>query len=498
MKESIENTQEPQRETVHRVEQELSTGGESNIRDNRPSSSIQRKLQLGIDGFTNGKNLIQRKNNTGLPDNLKSGIENLSGYSMDDVKVNYNSSKPAQLRAHAYAQGTDIHLAPGQEKHLPHEAWHVVQQKQGRVKPTMQFKGKVNINDDTRLEKEADIMGARSLDTSEASQSVSKLSNKSIIGNSSTYQLRFDSTKDSYKLEDIYDLIVEGGFEFDDLEGKIYNILGYQENSIYTNKESDRELVKDLRLKPQGKSTDILVRSYHKAKKSGDTEKMEVAKETFERVKNLKYYEIEDEDKERISELSYEQGNYFHIGRRKKKNEKVNERLIVNINSIQKAGELIKHIADGWDEKANDWRKHVVSGKFYATERLQKFIKYDKVVLYYDKRFQGQIYNGVKQYVPENDRNNSLSGFYNKLERGIGVGEELGGGTSFTGNRTDSLVKFIANLGLEKTREISKEEFVKRAFYAVQGGMGDDDLRQGNAEHTASIMESLDDFIENT
>jgi len=49
----------------------------------------------------------KQKNNTGLPDNLKSGIENLSGFSMDDVKVHYNSDKPATLQAHAYAQGTD-------------------------------------------------------------------------------------------------------------------------------------------------------------------------------------------------------------------------------------------------------------------------------------------------------------------------------------------------------------------------------------------------------
>ena len=35
----------------------------------------------------------------GLPGNLKSGIEQLSGYSMDDVKVHYNSSQPAQLQA---------------------------------------------------------------------------------------------------------------------------------------------------------------------------------------------------------------------------------------------------------------------------------------------------------------------------------------------------------------------------------------------------------------
>lgn len=112
------------------------------------------------------RSLIQKKaNNTGLPDNLKSGIENLSGHAMDDVKVHYNSDKPAKLNAHAYAQGSEIHLASGKEKHLPHEAWHVVQQKQGRVKPTMQMKGKVNVNDDAGLEKEADVMGAKALQT---------------------------------------------------------------------------------------------------------------------------------------------------------------------------------------------------------------------------------------------------------------------------------------------------------------------------------------------
>jgi hypothetical protein len=99
----------------------------------------------------------------GLPENLKSGIESLSGYSMDDVKVHYNSDKPAALQAHTYAQGTDIHLASGQEKHLPHEAWHVVQQKQGRVKPTIQVQNKVNINEDAGLEKEADLMGKKTV-----------------------------------------------------------------------------------------------------------------------------------------------------------------------------------------------------------------------------------------------------------------------------------------------------------------------------------------------
>ena len=106
---------------------------------------------------------VVKPNNTGLPDQLKSGIEALSGMSMDHVRVHYNSDKPAQLQAHAYAQGSEIHIGPGQEKHLPHEAWHVVQQAEGRVRATRQMAGEVEINDDVWLEGEADLMGIRAL-----------------------------------------------------------------------------------------------------------------------------------------------------------------------------------------------------------------------------------------------------------------------------------------------------------------------------------------------
>ena len=103
-------------------------------------------------------------NRTGMPDGLKSGIESMSGVDLSDVRVHRDSDAPAQLDAHAYAQGNDIHLAPGQEQHLPHEAWHVVQQRQGRVQPTLQM-GAVGVNDDAGLEAEADAMGAKALQT---------------------------------------------------------------------------------------------------------------------------------------------------------------------------------------------------------------------------------------------------------------------------------------------------------------------------------------------
>ncbi|MDZ8105287.1 MAG: DUF4157 domain-containing protein [Nostoc sp. DedQUE12a] len=123
-------------------------------------SPIQAQLAKETDSASFSE--VQPENKTGLPDQLKAGIENFSGLAMDDVRVHYNSSKPAELQALAYTQGTDIHVAPGQEQHLPHEAWHVVQQKQGRVKPTIQAKG-VGINDDKGLEKEADVMGAKAV-----------------------------------------------------------------------------------------------------------------------------------------------------------------------------------------------------------------------------------------------------------------------------------------------------------------------------------------------
>ena len=145
----------------------------------KPSTGLN-LIQQKADAFSEITNLelLQKKASTkgvygqssagviqakGLPKNLQTGVENLSGQAMNDVNVHYNSKKPEKMGAHAFAQGTDIHLGKGQEKHLPHEAWHVVQQKEGRVKPTVQKKEKIPVNDDASLEKEADVMGDKAL-----------------------------------------------------------------------------------------------------------------------------------------------------------------------------------------------------------------------------------------------------------------------------------------------------------------------------------------------
>ncbi len=183
MKTCADKTQKSKSQSMANALPEKQSGVESifQFADNRPMTIAQRKLQemennspramqlralkevANNNSAQQWRSIQKKENETGLPDNLKSGIENLSGYSMDDVKVHYNSEKPAQLQAHAYAQGIDIHLASGQEKHLPHEAWHVVQQKQGRVSPTLQLQGTVPVNDDAGLEQEADEMGGKAL-----------------------------------------------------------------------------------------------------------------------------------------------------------------------------------------------------------------------------------------------------------------------------------------------------------------------------------------------
>ncbi len=102
----------------------------------------------------------KKENRTGIPDATKSGFEGISGFAFDDVRVHYNSQRPAAVQALAYTQGNNVYIGPGQEKYLHHELGHVVQQKQGKVKPTGYVAG-FPVNDKKQLETEADNIGRK-------------------------------------------------------------------------------------------------------------------------------------------------------------------------------------------------------------------------------------------------------------------------------------------------------------------------------------------------
>lgn len=98
----------------------------------------------------------QKPNLTGIPTQMKMDFEQRSGLSFDDVWVHYNSDKPRRIGALAYTQIPQVHIGPGQERHLRHELGHVVQQKMGIVQATHRKQG-LAINRSLVLEHWADL-----------------------------------------------------------------------------------------------------------------------------------------------------------------------------------------------------------------------------------------------------------------------------------------------------------------------------------------------------
>ncbi|WP_139488473.1 eCIS core domain-containing protein [Brevibacillus dissolubilis] len=113
-----------------------------------------------------------------MPLYVQSKMEGVFGHNFADVNIHRHSGRAGELGALAYTQGNDIHFAPGQynpdspagQSLLGHELAHVIQQRQGRVKPTLEHKG-LPINDNPALEQEADQMGAKAASISEPPES---------------------------------------------------------------------------------------------------------------------------------------------------------------------------------------------------------------------------------------------------------------------------------------------------------------------------------------
>lgn len=102
-----------------------------------------------------------------LPAPLRTQMESAFNASFANVKV-HEGNHVGSVGAIAYTQGNHVHFAPGQfnpntrsgQALLGHELAHVVQQRQGRVKPTTQVNG-LPVNDQSALEQEADALGQK-------------------------------------------------------------------------------------------------------------------------------------------------------------------------------------------------------------------------------------------------------------------------------------------------------------------------------------------------
>ncbi|WP_299486234.1 DUF4157 domain-containing protein [Acaryochloris sp. IP29b_bin.137] len=113
--------------------------------------------------------VIQTSSNGGraIPTPVRAKMERAFNTSFANVKV-HEGRQAKSVGAIAYTQGHNIHFAPGHfnpntssgQALLGHELAHVVQQRQGRVKPTGSVNG-LPLNDNPALEREADELGKK-------------------------------------------------------------------------------------------------------------------------------------------------------------------------------------------------------------------------------------------------------------------------------------------------------------------------------------------------
>lgn len=146
---------------------EAEDAGKKDRTAQRKSGDMQRKGSTahGKDSIAQRKSSAAKwaeptENRTGIPTQLKERLEQHTGLSLNDVRVHYHSDMPKRLDALAYTQGNQVYIGAGQERHLPHELGHVVQQKLGKVQPNAKHESGVLMNTDAGLEREADEIGA--------------------------------------------------------------------------------------------------------------------------------------------------------------------------------------------------------------------------------------------------------------------------------------------------------------------------------------------------
>ena len=99
-------------------------------------------------------------NDAGLPVNIKFDVF-FSDPSTGDFKDRSNSSRVPRLDGAADTQSSEIQIATGEGKRLPHNASHGVRRPLGGVMPTIQMKGRSPVNDGAGLEGEAGMTGSK-------------------------------------------------------------------------------------------------------------------------------------------------------------------------------------------------------------------------------------------------------------------------------------------------------------------------------------------------
>ena len=149
---------------------QMKMANDASIQRMSPEAYEEDEIDYPLQGKFNGNSFtLQKKDGPDsgpLPGELQAKMESTMGADFSDVNVHTDSSAATDVGALAFAQGKDVHFAPGQFKPettsgqelIGHEFAHVQQQAQGRVQPTTEVAG-MPVNDNVGLEAEADALG---------------------------------------------------------------------------------------------------------------------------------------------------------------------------------------------------------------------------------------------------------------------------------------------------------------------------------------------------
>ncbi len=166
MQEEEELQTKPEEELQKKEDDELQKKPEDELQK-KDDEELQKKSEQNS-ANSNTQNLNKSSSPEKMPADVQSKMEGSFGTDFSGVNIHRNDESATQLKAQAYAQGNNLHFAPGKytpestrgQELLGHELAHVVQQREGKVKPTKQGKG-MPVNDSVSLEHEADVKGKK-------------------------------------------------------------------------------------------------------------------------------------------------------------------------------------------------------------------------------------------------------------------------------------------------------------------------------------------------
>ena len=188
------------------------------------NSSNLEKLQNKADTSISVAQLksSQKLSNSNKDKEIINGMENVSGVDLSGVSIIRNSSEPEKLNAEALYRKNEVHSAPGKDKHIPHELGHAVQQAKSKVKATTTINGH-KVNNDPKLETEADDLGKKALSKSDSTTNTYQLKNKFNLTNANDINQRAEETNEEDNKPGLWNRLMSG---VSSVGGRISSFLG--------------------------------------------------------------------------------------------------------------------------------------------------------------------------------------------------------------------------------------------------------------------------------